>query len=215
MKGYFGKMVSMYVVPRDGKIASVPGNPQTYTPDDVFVSDYSKCAYPFLGADASSIPVELGQRVGTTEMSLQTAREMDPKISDPIREGNRVLSEGLDKALLGGIEQQLAGGMLDPVVAAKIEIALRADPTKHFADIYVKVHEDMQSQQAAQSQQAGAAGAVPGQPPPGPAPASMPGAAIPPGGAQPQPLNPPPGSGQQNLAQLVSSLGQSSKPLAG
>lgn len=215
MKSYYGKSISMYVIPRDGKIAQVPGNPQTYVPDEVFVSDYSKCDYPFLGSDSSSIPIEIGQRVGTTEMSLQTAREMDPKIEDPVKEGNRVISEGLEKALLGGIEQQLAGGMLDPVVAAKIEMALRADPTGHFADIYVKVHEDMQKQQAAQAQAApppaGAPPGLPGQPPP----SSMPGAAVPPGGAQPQPLNPPPGQGQQNLAQLVSSLGQSSKPLAG
>ena len=216
MKSYYGKAISMFLMPRDGKIAQVPGNPQTYIPDDVFVSDYSKCDYAFLGADASSIPVELGQRVGTTEMSLQTARELDPKITDPIEEGNRVIGEGLDKALLGGIEQQLAGGMLDPIVAAKIKVALRQDPTKDLADIYVKIHEQMQKEQAAQQ----SAAAPPGAPAPGgggptPAPAAMPGAAIPPGGAQPQPLNPPPGKGQQNLAQLVSSLGQSSKPLAG
>jgi hypothetical protein len=213
MKSYYGKSVSMYVIPRDGKIAQVPGNPQTYVPDEIFVSDYSKCDYPFLGSDASSIPIEIGQRVGTTEMSLQTAREKDPKIDDPVLEAQRVISEGLEKALLGGIEQQLAGGTLDPVVAAKLEVAMRANPTARFADIYVKVHEQMQedqaSQQAAQPAPVGGGGATP------PAPATMPGAAVPPGGAQPQPLNPPPGQGQQNLAQLVSSLGQSSKPLAG
>lgn len=215
MKAYYGKQVSMYVIPRDGKIAQVPGNPQTYVPDEVFVSDYSKATYPFLGADASSIPIEIGQRVGTTEMSLQTAREMDPKIPDPALEYVRVTSEGLEKAMLGGLEQQLAGGGLDPIVAARMERELRADPTKRLADIYVGVHEDMQKEQAAlQAQQ----GAPQGAPAPGgggqplqPSPATMPGAAVPPGGAQPQPLNPPPGQGQMNLAQLVSSLGQSAK----
>jgi hypothetical protein len=212
MKAYYGKQMSMYVIPRDGKVQAVPGNPNTYKPADVFVSDYSKCGYPFLGSDASSIPIEIGQRVGTTEMSLQTARELDPKIADPIQEANRVISEGLEKALLGGIEQQLAGGTLDPIVAAKIETALRQSPTSHFADVYVAVHEAMQKEQAAQAQPP----AAPGAPPPGgPPPESMPGAAVPPGGAQPQPLNPPPGQGQTNLAQLVSSLGQSSKPLTG
>ena len=213
MKGYFGKTTSMYVIPRDGKIQQVPGNPQTYVPDEVFVSDYSKCSYPFLGADASSIPVELGQRVGTTEMSLQTAREMDPKISDPVREGNRVIGEGLDKALLGGIEQQLAGGMLDPIVAARIKMALMAEPTKDLSTIYAKVHQQMQQEQAAQA-------SPPGAPAPGggapltPSPAAMPGAAVPPGGAQPQALNPPAGPGVANLADLVSKLGQGAKPIA-
>ena len=215
MKGYYPKAISMFVLPRDGKIQQIPGNPQTYIPDEVFVSDSSTCSYPFLGADASSIPIEIGQRVGTTEMSLQTAREMDPRIADPAQEALRVTSEGLEKAILGGIEQQLAGGTLDPIVAAKIEIAYRQDPSAHFADIYVKVHEDMQKQQAAQAQQQQQPPGLPGGAPPGPPPQTMPGATVPPGGAQPQPLNPPPGQGQQNLAQLVSSLGQSSKPLAG
>ena len=212
MTAYYGKQPSMYVLPRDGKIKSIPGNPATYVPNDVFVSDYSKATYQFLGSDASSIPIEIGQRVGTGEMSLQSSREMDPAIKDPLMEGQRVLSEGLEKALLGGIEQQLAAGALDPMVAAKIEMAMRADPAAHFADVYVKIHKDMQAeqaqQQAAQAQQAPPAGAG------GPAPqaGAMPGATAPPPG-QPQPLNSPPGQGQTNLAQLVSSLGQSSKPL--
>lgn len=214
MTAYYGKQVSMYVIPRDGKIKEITGNPNTYMPSEVFVSDYSEASYPFLGSDSSSIPIEIGQRVGTGEMSLQTAREMDPKIPDPVEEANRVLAEGMEKALLGGLEQQLAGGMLDPIVVAKVEAALRADPTKHFSDVYIKVHEDMQKAQAAQ-QAAQPPAQVPGQPPAGPPPESMPGAAIPPGGPQPQPLNGPPGQGQANLAQLVSSLGQSSKPLAG
>lgn len=209
IKGYFGKTISMYVIPRDGKIAQVPGNPQTYTPDEVFVSDYSECSYPFLGADASSIPVELGQRVGTTEMSLQSAREVDPKIKDAALEYVRVTSEGLEKALLGGIEQQLAGGTLDPIVAARMEAKLRANPTMRLADIYSEIHGEMQKEQAAQ-----AAPPAPDGQPAGPPPSSMPGAAVPPGGAQPQALNPPAGPGVANLADLVSKLGQGAKPLA-
>lgn len=217
MKSSFGTVVSMYTgIPRNGKINEIPNNPATYVPKDIFVTSESKAAYPFLGSDSSSIPIEIGQRVGTGEMSLQTARELDPKITDPVQEANRVISEGLEKALLGGMEQQLAAGGLDPAVVAKIEIALRQDPTKHFADIYVKVHEDMQKQQAAmqaaQPPQPAALGAgPPGAPGGGPPPAQMPGAAVPPGGAQP--LNPGPAAGQQNLAALVSSLGQSSKPV--
>jgi len=212
MKSYYGTTISMYVIPRDGKIKSIPGNPATYKPNDVFVSDYSEAQYPFLGADASSIPIELGQRVGTGEMSLQTARELDPKISDPVQEANRVVSEGLEKALLGGIEQQLAGGTLDPIVAAKIEQALRQSPTSHFADIYVSVHEQMQKDQAAAAAAAQPPPAAAGGGTPAPPASSMPGATAPPPG-QPQPLNGPPSQGQANLAQLVSSLGQSSKPL--
>jgi hypothetical protein len=218
MKANYGTTVSMYMgIPRNGKINDIPNNPATYTPKDIFVTSESKAVYPFLGSDSSSIPIEIGQRVGTGEMSLQTARELDPKISDPVQEANRVISEGLEKALLGGMEQQLAAGGLDPAVVAKIEIALRKDPSKHFADIYVTVHEEMQKQQAAmqaaQPPQPAALGAGPPPPGGGATPQQMPGAAVPPGGAaaQGQPSIPPPGQGQQNLAQLVSVLGQGAK----
>ena len=204
MKANYGFKVSMYTgIPRSGKITEIKNNPATYKPNDVFVTDESKCSYPFLGSDSSSIPIEIGQRVGTGEMSLQTARELDPKITDPVLEATRVISEGLEKALLGGMEQQLAAGGLDPAVVAKIEIALRQNPAQHFADVYVDVHEQMQKEQAAmqasQPQQPAALGAgPPGQPGGGPPAAQMPGAAVPPGGAQP--LNPGPAPGQQNLA---------------
>ena len=215
MKGYYGSTTSMYVIPRDGKIAEIPGNPNTYVPNDVFVSDYSVANYPFLGSDSSSIPIEIGQRVGTGEMSLQTAREMDPKIQDPVEEANRVVKEGLEKAILGGVEQMLAAGQLDPIVAAKLIMAMKTNPNSELAENYVKVHEQMQQEQAAmqaQQQQPAALGAGPS-PGGGPPPAQMPGAAVPPGGAaaQGQPTVPPPGPGQQNLAQLVSVLGQGAK----
>ena len=46
MKAYYGKMVSMYVIPRDGKVKDIPGNPDTYMPNDVFVTDYSEVHLP-------------------------------------------------------------------------------------------------------------------------------------------------------------------------
>ena len=191
MKANYGTSISMFCgIPRNGNIAAIPNNPATYKPVDVFVTSTSKTSYPFLGSDASSIPIEIGQRVGTGEMSLQTARELDPKIPDPAKENLRVISEGLEKALLGGMEQQLAAGGLDPAVVAKIEIALRQTPTAHFADVYVKVHEDMQKEQAAMqaAQPPAALGAgPPGTTGGGPPANQMPGAAVPPGG---QPTHP-------------------------
>lgn len=218
MKSYYGGRPSMFFIPKDGKVQDVPGNPAKYTPNDIFVSDYSEATYAFLGSDSSSIPIEIGQRTGSQEMSLETAREKDPMIEDPALEGVRVISEGLERALLGGLEQQLAGGMTDPVVAARLEIALRQNPTKKFADIYVDVHKQMQAEQAAQAQQAQEAQAAQGGPPaappglpPGAPPHQMPGATVPPGGAQPLPSNAPPSQGQQNLAQLVAALGQGAR----
>ena len=215
MKSNYGKQVSMYLIPRDGKVTDITGSPKTYMPNDVFVSDYSNCTYSFLGSDAAQIPIEICQRVGTGEMSLQTAREKDPVIDDPIEENTRVELEGLRKAMLAGLEQQLSAGGLDPVVVAKIAQAKAEDPGAHLEDIYVKVHEAMQKEQAAQQaaqppppglDSGGPPGASAG--PGGPPPSSMPGASLPPGG---QASIPPPAQGQMNLSQILSTL----KPAAG
>jgi hypothetical protein len=210
MKANFGTTISMYRgIPKDGKVKEIPGNPATYKPNDIFVTSESIASYPFIGADASSIPVELGQRVGTGQMSLQTARELDPTIKDPVLEATRVVNEGLEKAMLAGIEQMMSQGALDPIVAAKIGMAMNADPTKPLAEIYVKVHEQMQQEQAAmQAQQPPAAPGAgpPGAPGGGPPPQQMPGAAVPPGGAAGQPPIPAPPQGSLNLADILSTM---------
>lgn len=196
MKAYYGDKKSMFYISRDGKIADHEGA-ATYTPNDTFVCDYSETKFPFPGSDSSSIPIEIGQRVGTGEMSLQTAREMDPAIEDPMGERDRVEEEGLTKAMLAGIETQLSQGGLDPVVAARI-IQKKKETHDDFADVYVAVHKEMQAEQAQQQ-------AAQPQPDPsaGPPPEGMPGAAQPPGG---QPSIPAPPQGQANLAQMISQL---------
>ena len=214
MKANFGTTISMFSgLPKSGKVKDIPGNPATYKPNDIFVTSESKASYPFIGADASSIPIELGQRVGTGQMSLQTARELDPTIKDPVLEATRVVNEGLEKAMLAGIEQMMSQGALDPIVAAKIGMALRADPSKPLADIYVQIHTEMQQEQAANQAAQQQSAAAPGQGPPGapgggPPASQMPGAAVPPGGAAAtgQPSIPAPPQGQLNLAQMVSTL---------
>ena len=136
-------------------------------------------------------------------MSLQSAREMDPAIEDPQEEGRRVVSEGLEKALLGGLEQQAAQGALDPIVIAKIhsEMLKTHEP---LSTVYAKVHEQMQKEQAAQAAQAPP---PEGEPPP---PAGMPGAAVPPGMAGGQPPIPPAPQGSLNLQQIVGAMHPSS-----
>ena len=204
-KGWFGSAKSMFFMSRDGKVSDHVGA-KTYVPNDTFVVDYADVTFSFPGSDSSSIPIEIGQRVGTGEMSLQTAREMDPAIDDPQEENLRVTSEGLEKALLGGMENQAAQGALDPIVIARVAADMRAtnDP---LAVVYARVHSDMQKEQAAQAPQGapGAPGVGPGAPA-GPPPESMPGAAVPPGGAAGQPSIPPPPQGQANLAQMISQL---------
>ena len=200
MKAYYGNSTSMYFLSRDGKVNDHVGA-QTYTPNDTFATDYCEVQYSFPGSDSASIPIEIGQRVGTTEMSLQSAREMDPAIDDPQEEGRRVVTEGLEKALLGGLEQQAAQGALDPIVIAKIhsEMLKTHEP---LSTVYAKVHEQMQKAQADQAQAAAAPPADGG----GPPPEGMPGAAVPPGAAGGQPSIPPAPQGSLNLQQIVGAM---------
>ena len=164
--------------------------------------------YSFMGADASSIPIEIGQRLGTGEISMQTAREKDPFVEDPELERDRTEEEGLLKALLGGMENMAAQGQLDPMVIARVISEKKMRPGENLAQVYLDVHTAMQSEQAAQQAQQPQPppGGPPGAPP-GPQPSQMPGAAVPPGGAAAgQPTVPPPGQGQLNLQDLVGAL---------
>ena len=199
MKGYYGSKPSMFFLSKDGKISDHVGA-ATYKPNDTFVTDYCEVQYSFPGSDSASIPVEIGQRVGTTEMSLQSAREMDPAIDDPTEEGRRVVNEGLEKALLGGLENQAAQGSLDPLVIAKIhaEMLQSHDP---LSVVYAKIHAEMQKEQAAA--QAAQQQATPDQ---GPAPETQPGAAVPPGMASGQPPIPAAPQGSLNLQQIIGSM---------
>lgn len=205
MKGYYGSKPSMFSIPRDGKVSKIAGHPDVYTPNETFVTDTSTCKYAFLGADASSIPIEIGQRLGTGEISMQTAREKDPFVEDPELERDRTEEEGLLKALLGGMENQAAQGTLDPMVIARIVKEKRTRPGENLAEVYLKVHESMQAEQAQQAQPPASGPAPGGMPglPPGPATEQMPGASLPPGG---QPSIPPPAPGQANLQDLVGAL---------
>lgn len=200
MKAYWGNKVTSFYIPRSGKVAR-----KDYTPNNSFETDWHVVKYSMPGADAASIPIELGQRTSTGEMSMQTAREIDPIIEDPIRERNQVEREGLQRALLGGLEQQLAvpvsQGGLDPIIVAKIAQMRANSPDLPLEDAIIAVHEAMQKQQAAQQPQGPA---VPGADQTAD-PNAQPGmnAAPPQAG---QPAVPPPSAGQTDLSQIMATL---------
>lgn len=158
-----------------------------------FETDMNYVKYSIPGTDAAALPIEIGQRVGTTEISLQTAREMDPVVEDPIREARQVTSEALEKALLTGLEQQASQGALSPVVIAKVQQAVLGKNYPRLATAVVQIHEEMQREQATQTPTAAAA--QPGMAPAGAASAAQPGGQI-----------PPPAQTQSNLSQILQTL---------
>ena len=54
----------------------------------------------------NSLIIGLGQRVGLGTMSKKSAAELDPYISDAENEHDQIIVEGLETALLTGVQQQ-------------------------------------------------------------------------------------------------------------
>jgi hypothetical protein len=204
MKAYWGGKMTSFYVPRSGKVQR-----NDYVPNKAFETDWHVVKYSMPGADAASIPIELGQRTSTGEMSMQTSREIDPIIEDPIRERDQVEHEGLQRAIISGLEQQLAvpaaQGGIDPIVVARITKMRGENPGMFIEDAVIEVHKVMQKEQAAQAAQAQPGiGGPPGQGAP-PGAAGMPGMNAQ-AAAQAQAPTPAAPQGQQNLSQIMATL---------
>jgi hypothetical protein len=174
-KGWWGGKMTSFYVPRSGKKMA-----DDYTPNELFDNDFHWVKFSMPGVDAAGISIELGQRTGTGEMSMETAREIDPMIEDAIQEGARVDLEGLSQAALKGMEAQLTNGTLDFHEVALIAKIRKASPDKPMWECILEAQDQVQKQQASLQQ------AAPGSPEtqPGLAPAAPPGA--PSGGPPPQ-----------------------------
>lgn len=184
-KAYWGRKTMSLYTSRSGKKAG-----PTYIPNDVFETDIHYVKYSFPGTDMNGLVISMGQRVGIGEMSVETAMEIDPMIDDPIRERNRVTAEALEKALLGGIQQQAAQGQIPPNDVA--EIMRLVDQNKmNLADAVNKVHEQAQKRQASQA--------------PAGSPPTQPGIAMPGAGAEAG-ISGPGAGGPKQFAQLLAQL---------
>lgn len=207
---YFGDTEKTFYV----SFGKVNGS-ATYTPNKDFDSTANIVAWPHAGADVNSLVIGLGQRLGLKEISLRTARELDPYVDDPDLEEDRVTAESMEQAMLAAIEQAVVQGQVGPLEIGQM-VQMISEEKKTLYEAYQAVHEKIQeqAQQAAeamqQQQQAGGAGGAPAAPG-GNAPGlSAPGVAAQLAGVGPQ--NPPgagvpaPGPGVQHMSQLFSAL---------
>lgn len=183
-KAYFNKTKSFYVNLNGTKAQG------SYKPSDLFTSDVHYVRYPHMGADANSLIVGIGQRIGIGEMSKQTGRQIDPMIEDPEHEKDLITGEALEQALLAAVQQQASGGQLPPSDVAMI-IDLISTNKMELAGAVMKAQELAQQRQAAQT-------------PPG-APEAQPGLAQPGMGAEAGTGAPGAGAPPQ-LAQLLQML---------
>jgi hypothetical protein len=187
-KAYWGNQQKSFFFGRKSSVGE-----ETYTPNKLWQTDFHYVAYSAAGSDVNSLIVGLGQRLGTGLMSKESAREADPLISDPDLEHDRIISEGVESALLTSIQQQASdpNGPYQPEDLAYL--------TKLVVEQDVPLFDAVRrTDQRAKDRQA--------TPAPAGAPETMPGLAMPQMGAQ-QPPAAPPQAGQPDIQQLLSQLG--------
>lgn len=123
--------------------------PVTYTANETFQTDEHIVSYPASGADINSLIIGIGQRVGLGIMSKQTAATLDPYIDNPEQEHDAIIAEGLEQALMSGLQQQASAGQIPPLTVAKI-MQLVKDDKLELAEALNKVTEDALKEQQAQ-----------------------------------------------------------------
>ena len=127
--------------------------PVSYVPKDTFEVTEHVVSYPAAGTDVNALIIGIGQRVGLGIMSKQTAASLDPYIDNPEMEHDAIIAEGLEQALMAGIQQQAQSGAIPPLVLAKIMTLVGQDKME-LAQAMNKVTEDaLAEEKAKQSQQ--------------------------------------------------------------
>lgn len=127
--------------------------PVTYVPNETFETTDHVVSYPASGADINSLIIGIGQRVGLGIMSKRTAATLDPYIDNPEVEHDAIIAEGLEQALMSGLQQQAASGQIPPLTVAKVMELVRNDKME-LAEALNKVTEDALKEQQAQQEAA-------------------------------------------------------------
>lgn len=183
-----GRQYSMYV-PDRGKI--------TYKPDIFDGDDTHDVRYAYAGADANSLTIAVGQKLGLEVLSRETAMALDPLVTDVEAEKDRIISESVQRAFLSSIQSQAAdpNAAWQPMDFARFGELVETDKMGVYAAA-MQVNKEVQERQQAQQQgQMQGAEMQPGLAMPG-----APGAPVPP--AAIQGANPSLGNLTSMLAQL-------------
>lgn len=163
-----------------------------YKPSELFDTDRNIVSYANAGTDVNGLVVSGGQRVGMGTLSKRGFMELDPLIDDPEMESDRVVAEGLEQAMLQGIQAQASQGSIPPGDLARIMQLVREDK-EDLAGAVLKAQTEAQERQAAQV--------------PAAAPEAQPGLAQPGMGAESTPIPEEPiGPSPENLSRLLASL---------
>lgn len=141
-KSLWGPKQCSFYMSRSGR-----GVSDDYVPNTAFEQDFHWVKFSLPGVDAAGIPIELGQRTGIKELSMYTARRVDPMVEDPDFEDRQVYVETTRTDMMAGLAAQLQGGMVDPHEAALIIQKLTEG--SEIEDAVAEAHKEIQQQQAA------------------------------------------------------------------
>lgn len=120
-----------------------------YISTQVFEHDEHVVAYPMTGTDVNTMLMTNGQRVGLGVMSKRAHMEMDPAIPNAELEHDRIIAEGLEQGIIGGIQQQLAAGAMPPIVGGRV-MELVVQDKMELPGALRKATEEYLAEQAAQ-----------------------------------------------------------------
>lgn len=196
MRGFFGNRSVSF----DVKWKSAPESAR-YRPNDLFDSDRNIVKYSFAGTDENALNLRIGQQLGEHLISTETARALTPNIEDPELEGDLVMAEVLEQAILAQIQQP--GAMSVPDLA-RVRTLVRTNQLE-IDEAIQKVQEEAQQRQAS----SGAPGTPEGPVDPM-SPEAQPGIAPPGMGAEAATIGPNPD--QAGLSQLLNTLRSGQSP---
>jgi hypothetical protein len=124
--------------------------PVTYVANKTFENKDHVVSYPATGSDLNQLIIGIGQRVGLGIMSKRTASTLDPYIDNPEQEHDMIIAEGLEQALVAGMQQQATSGQIPPLVVAKV-MKLVKDDRMELAEAFNKVTEEAIKEQEAKN----------------------------------------------------------------
>ena len=189
-KAYAGGRSFSFYTPERGKV--------TYTAAK-FDDDAHEVRYAYAGADAQSLTIAVGQKLGLETLSRETAMELDPLVRDVETEKDRIAAESLQRAFWSSVQAQAAdpNGPYQPADLARLGTLIETNKMNPYEAV-AKLDEEIRQRQAAQAAQAQ------------PGPEGMPGLATP--GAPGSPVPPNIGDVGPSIGNLSQMLTQLRRP---
>ena len=152
----------------------------SFTPGEDIENYENTVEYSVPGADTIQQTQVLGSLLGAKVISTETFQHEHPWIDDAEQERDRILQEDLFKAMVAGVQEQIASGQMPISIVAKLYEKVRngMDLAEAMTEIDEEIRQQQAEAQAAQAEAppdpmaqlglaAGPAAAAPGAVPPG------------------------------------------------